>query len=288
MERGDEQILENLRGLPENAVFVDKRYMSSPRIQKYALGYREALKTVDENRASKLTRLDAYRDAVNNQKQAKAIATIVKFISPVQEYQQESIINLKVDKRQDRGGGKRFLTEEYGSRKVPLPQAKTTSVPNRTGPLKTVNTGRFRDWNPDHRAARNAGVSIRYSSRNNEIQCPELGVSSRSLRGRTGSSSGSGRVFSSSGSSSGGGGSGSGSITGGSSTIGSSTTGGSIALSQHPAIKMPAISTMNKLIILCISPLLSRKRESYSDWILPRVRTPCSVRPDCRDAQWAY
>ena len=42
---------------------------------------------------------------------------------------------------------------------------------------------RFRDWNPDVKIASRAGVTIRYSSRTNEVQCPELNISSRDVRG---------------------------------------------------------------------------------------------------------
>jgi hypothetical protein len=39
--------------------------------------------------------------------------------------------------------------------------------------------GRFIDWNPDLRVARTLGVRIEYSSRTNEVRCPELRLSSR-------------------------------------------------------------------------------------------------------------
>jgi hypothetical protein len=42
---------------------------------------------------------------------------------------------------------------------------------------------RFRDWNPDVKIASRAGVTIRYSSKTNEVRCPELNISSRNLRG---------------------------------------------------------------------------------------------------------
>ncbi len=48
------------------------------------------------------------------------------------------------------------------------------------------SSARFRDWNPDIKVARNAGVSIRYSSRSNEIRCPELDLSSRHVAGSRG------------------------------------------------------------------------------------------------------
>jgi hypothetical protein len=40
---------------------------------------------------------------------------------------------------------------------------------------------RFRDWNPDIRTAIRFGVDIFYSSRTNEVACPQLGLSSRHI-----------------------------------------------------------------------------------------------------------
>ncbi|UCE22528.1 MAG: hypothetical protein JSV46_10055, partial [Candidatus Aminicenantes bacterium] len=40
----------------------------------------------------------------------------------------------------------------------------------------------IRDWNPDAGIARQVGVSLSYSSRTNEIKCPELRLSSNSVR----------------------------------------------------------------------------------------------------------
>ncbi|MBN1224179.1 MAG: FecR domain-containing protein [Candidatus Aminicenantes bacterium] len=42
-------------------------------------------------------------------------------------------------------------------------------------------TARFRDWNPDIKMAGGIGVTIRYSSRTNEVHCPELHLSSRGV-----------------------------------------------------------------------------------------------------------
>jgi len=48
------------------------------------------------------------------------------------------------------------------------------------------SSARFRDWNPDIKVARRAGVSIQYSSRSNEVRCPELNLSSRHVEGSRG------------------------------------------------------------------------------------------------------
>jgi hypothetical protein len=52
--------------------------------------------------------------------------------------------------------------------------AVQTAVPGRAASTPV----RFRDWNPDLRVARQLGVRIEYSSRRNEVRCPELGLSS--------------------------------------------------------------------------------------------------------------
>jgi len=62
------------------------------------------------------------------------------------------------------------------------PPAAPGSAPERlTGPRRSADgpAARFRDWNPDLRVARDLGVRIEYSSRSNEVVCPELGISSK-------------------------------------------------------------------------------------------------------------
>ena len=47
------------------------------------------------------------------------------------------------------------------------------------GALRPAGHPQFLDWNPDLKIARELGVRIEYSSRTNEIRCPELRLSSR-------------------------------------------------------------------------------------------------------------
>ncbi len=63
---------------------------------------------------------------------------------------------------------------------VPVKSAQRPFV----GP-SPAGADRFRDWNPDIRVARHLGVRIDYSSRTNEVLCPELKTSSRDI-GRRG------------------------------------------------------------------------------------------------------
>lgn len=57
---------------------------------------------------------------------------------------------------------------------VTVPAAPASAIPPVVRPA-----GRFRDWNPDLRVARELGVRIEYSSMRNEVRCPELRITSR-------------------------------------------------------------------------------------------------------------
>ena len=55
------------------------------------------------------------------------------------------------------------------------------------GKLKAeVAAQRLKELNPDVKVAQRAGISIRYSSRTNEVRCPELNISSRHVSGSRG------------------------------------------------------------------------------------------------------
>jgi len=68
----------------------------------------------------------------------------------------------------------------YGSLSVE-PVKKSSEIS-----LSLRSISRFRDWNPDVAVARRAGISIRYSSRTNEVRCPDLNISSRNVSGSLG------------------------------------------------------------------------------------------------------
>jgi len=75
---------------------------------------------------------------------------------------------------------------------VSLDQASDKSIARQPGtrssevPSSFRSISRFRDWNPDAAVARRVGISIRYSSRTNEVRCPDLNISSRNVSGSSG------------------------------------------------------------------------------------------------------
>jgi hypothetical protein len=62
---------------------------------------------------------------------------------------------------------------------VPVGPAGRADRPGTPSGRAAPSPARFRDWNPDLRIARELGVHIEYSSRQNEVRCPELNLSSR-------------------------------------------------------------------------------------------------------------
>ncbi len=68
---------------------------------------------------------------------------------------------------------------------VPAGPVRRADVPG-ANPGRDAPAGRFRDWNPDLRVARELGVHIEYSSMRNEVRCPELKLTSRDRERATG------------------------------------------------------------------------------------------------------
>jgi hypothetical protein len=114
-----------------------------------------------------------------------------------QEFQlSKVIVDNKVGDKQDMNRKERAI--QSSEVQVETSLRKQTSPPDVISPEKAArrprdldsktlrsdrSSARFRDWNPDVKVARRAGISIRYSSRSNEVRCPELNLSSRHVSG---------------------------------------------------------------------------------------------------------
>ena len=100
---------------------------------------------------------------------------------------------------------------------------------------------RIRDWNPDTREAARLGLTIDYSSKDNTIRCPDLGLTSRSGNARLGSSSRG--AFSQASSSSSGSRSSSSTSSSGSSSVTSSSSSGSSQSTSSSASRSSSSSS---------------------------------------------
>jgi len=78
----------------------------------------------------------------------------------------------------------RMLSEARASaQKTSEESQHSSSTPDaaKIGSMRTDQKVRFRDWNPDLDYARRTGAATLYSSRTNEVFCPNLGISSRGI-----------------------------------------------------------------------------------------------------------
>ena len=186
LKNGEDGILIPLKETPNHMLVVSQEDLNAPRIHEKLVKltslsenknidfplqkprqdpHRTAQQTF--NRNGKIASLrDKVTDLISDLKGMKSLET--------QEFQLSKVIvdsgsqNKQDKSREDRVLQPRGFTVES----VALRAARSSS--------------RFRDWNPDVKAARRSGVSIRYSSRSNEVRCPELNISSRNVVGSRG------------------------------------------------------------------------------------------------------
>ena len=121
-------------------------------------------------------------DLINDLKGMKSLET--------QEFQLSNVIvDSTPQKKQDKNMAESIMQPNGVSVETTLKERKGTPAvasSQNVAERPSRSSSRFRDWNPDIEAARRSGVTIRYSSRSNEVRCPELNISSRHLVGSRG------------------------------------------------------------------------------------------------------
>jgi hypothetical protein len=155
LKRGDESILASLREIPRQTAIVKRGDLASPRMQEKIINLEQFSNERESLPASeKITPpgnpQDAARDALRNIQRNRAIAELKARIASSPNRQNEP------------------TPQNYSH--VPVPGASPAQP-----------SFRFRDWNPDVKTALRLGVEISYSSRSNEIACPQLGLSSHDV-----------------------------------------------------------------------------------------------------------
>lgn len=229
MERADASVLSTLREIPRKAVAVKREDLTSPRLRERAVSI-ERLFNQPENKGM-LERDKTPQDSLSISREAQRT---------IQRSQAIGELEFRALGRQE---GKERVRPSDFSGFAPSPSQKEVAPGVKAGgrvevpvarelALHSLSSGfRFRDWNPDVKTAIQMGVRISYSSRTNEVSCPELGLASRaiSLRMRTAGPSFGGFPASTSSGGSGGESSGhsSGSTSPGASSSGASHGGGS-------------------------------------------------------------
>lgn len=200
LKKKDASVVDSFWAVPRHFLFVKDSDLDAPHIQNKIITSEKFLK---EKSNSRLLREgvpykgDAFQAPVRAFIRNLRVKELRSYVIPSFSRTKERIGNLKSNKFPARM--KRGTTTESKSGKTHL--RGTIRTVDKTRSFNLVESkarGRsfemnFRDWNSDIRAARKIGVSIFYSSRTNEIRCPELNISSRTVvaqRGRSPSRSG--------------------------------------------------------------------------------------------------
>jgi hypothetical protein len=149
---GDLRVLESMKQVPSQTVFVSRADLNKPGIQNLAVSWEKISKTAAAPLSS------GEREALRRPADARKVAAGA--------YR-----------------GSEFVQQL--ARRVPSPaqpQRKTQALAGaRTAPAvspRPATHPAFLDWNPDVKVARELGVRIEYSSGKNEVRCPELRLSS--------------------------------------------------------------------------------------------------------------
>jgi hypothetical protein len=186
LKRGDESVLSSLQEIPRQAAIVKRSDLASPKMRERIISFeqfskqREALQPSEKTSPAARPQ-DVSRDALRNIQRSRIISELkARSATPPNKQAERAPAALKD-------------THFVPGQVIPpsRPEAsnsagkveKTYTPRPRQGIPPAQSSFRFRDWNPDVRTALSLGVEISYSSRTNEVSCPELGLSSRNVGG---------------------------------------------------------------------------------------------------------
>jgi uncharacterized membrane protein YgcG len=224
LDKGDENARASLQAVSRQAVVVRAEDLTASRIQGRAKKLEPFLKAIEALPSEAPQKMILKAPFMSHQWSSVLAVRAYEGYRRVAEFQN------RVDPSSGQNGVSR------------APLAPSRVLPSIIRSFIPQPPMRSRDWNPDLRAALKIGVDIQYSSRSNEVYCPQLGLSSGMIRAGGGttnflSASGgySGSSSSSGGDHSGGSSASSGSSAGGStsSAVGSGSTSSGSSSGHH-------------------------------------------------------
>ena len=168
-EKGDARIRDSANEVPRHLVFVAKGDLRTGAINEKALTWDQVPKPAapSAKESGVMRRLaDLQREAARAFRGGEP---------PAARLQKEE------DPAGKTVGGGSFVAVPLapGRSETPVRRDDAPRAGRNVGGAVAAPGARFRDWNPDVRIARGLGVHIEYSSRGNEVRCPELKISSR-------------------------------------------------------------------------------------------------------------
>ena len=187
LEQNDGRILAALKDIPNQIVVVKSKYLNADSVQEKRMRVAEVPFRQIHEMGYVRQDIDPYRSAFSTYHKNEVIASIgersfsgeftleSRVFRGTDSALSPSISKLIIEKGIPREQS--FVNETIDTSS---PSTSTVSVVKKRF-IITDSNHRFRDWNPDVPYARRSGVTIRYSSRTNEVFCPELGISSRGI-----------------------------------------------------------------------------------------------------------
>lgn len=185
LKNGDERILSRLKKIPEHVLLVNKEDLNSLKIHEKAIRLADLSAEEQRNFIIQSPVQDSCRIAVDTFTRNERVASLRdKFhglIRVVEGQELKTTQPLEIERDSSPKG-------QIESKQTAPPQKVIIRSPGIRSMAFEPKASllRFRDWNPDIRVARRAGVSINYASRSNEVRCPELNITSRQVTGSRG------------------------------------------------------------------------------------------------------
>ncbi len=185
LQREDERVISALENLPQQLIAVKKGDLNAAKIQEKNVKLSDFAKhlkspSFEEQVFPDNLPANPYSRAALTFRQNREISELEAYVIPSSQRTQ-----LSISQRMETPG---FVdrvwtddrTEKFAPFQIKSEQGHKTDV---VSPklMDIRRSMRIRDWNPDVRVARRMGVGITYSSRDNEVQCPELGITSRNV-----------------------------------------------------------------------------------------------------------
>lgn len=230
LKREDGRVISALKNFPEQLIAVKRKDLNVAKIQEKNVKLSALSRHLDSSSLQKQVFPeghpdDPYSRAVWTFRRNREVTELRALVMSSLQ-QREKSVSHRVEKSVSEQGALGVGPKEKiisSQKKFEQRQRAETLSPEKTKALELRHFMHVRDWNPDVQKARRMGVGITYSSRHNEVRCPELGLTSKNVvASRSGRSSRGGFYSSHSG-----GGSGSGSSSGSSGSSGSSNSSGS-------------------------------------------------------------
>ncbi len=187
LEQNDGRIFAALKDIPNQIVVVKSKDLNADRIQEKRMKAAEVPFQQLQEMGYVNQDINPYRSAFMTFRKNDVIASIGSRSISAQPTLEDRVF------RGETPSSSSSVSKSTTEKGIPKEQSSVKATADTSSPSVSTldaakigfiiadSTYRFRDWNPDVAYAHRTGVTIRYSSRTNEVFCPDLGISSRGI-----------------------------------------------------------------------------------------------------------